>query len=134
MKRIFLFALLAGICFSCTKEVAAPDSGAATTIFFQDSNVEISNFSAAPGDNSNVLLNFSAQVSGNVASMELMSGSNINTFCTIYHIPLLSNNLVQSFAFNDSQPKGNPVYYMIRYTLKDGSFGGFSPVYTFNIH
>ncbi|MEO8116209.1 MAG: hypothetical protein ABI653_01095 [Bacteroidota bacterium] len=133
MKRIFLFLMIAGVCFSCTKEVAAPQTGAATDIFFRDANIEISSFTASSNEKSGVILNFSTQISSNVASMELMSGENTNTFCTIFKIPVLANSLMQTFSFNDNQPKGNPVYYMVRYTLKDGSFGGFSPVYTFYI-
>jgi len=125
--------MLAGIFFSCTKEVATPQSGAATNVFFQDSNIEISNFIASSNDKSGVIVNFSTQISGNVATMELMSGENMNTFCTIYLIPVQANNQVQTFSFNDIQPKGNPVYYMVRYTLKDGTLGGFSPVYTFHL-
>ena len=125
--------MMAGIFFSCTKEVAAPQSGAATNVFFHDTNIEISNFIASTNDKAGVILNFSTKISGNVGAMELMSGENINTFCTIYNIPVQANNQVQTFSFNDIQPKGNPVYYMVRYTLKDGTLGGFSPVYTFHI-
>ncbi len=128
-----LFIMLAGVFFSCTKEVPAPQTGAATEIFFRDNNIEISNFTAISNDETGVLLNFLTQISGNVASMELMSGENTNTFCTIYHIPIQATNTIQTFSFDDHQPKGNPVYYMVRYTLKDGTFGGFSPVYTFYI-
>ena len=128
-----LFIVLAGIFFSCSKDVAVHGNDTSTNIFFHDGNIEISNFTGSQNGSYSVSLNFSIQASANVSKMELMSGENTNVFCTVYHIPIQANNSIQTFSFNDSQPKGNPVFYMVRYTLKDGSFGGFSPVYTFYI-
>ncbi len=129
MKRVFYLFLLAGISFCCKKEAVSPTSQPGNSVFFKDNNLVVSNFTATPEQDGSIEVNFLTQILGNVSKVELMSGENTNTFCTIYILPLQSNSAIQAFSFDDSHPKGNPVYYMIRYQLADGSFGGFSPVY-----
>lgn len=133
MRKTLLFIMLAGICLSCTKNVAVPNNETESNIFFRDANIEISNFTASQSGSSGVSFNFNIQASDNVSKMELMCGENTNVFCTVYHIPIQANNSIQFFSFTDTQPKGNPAFYIVRYTLKDGTFGGFSPVYTFYV-
>lgn len=130
MKKVFYLFLLAGISFCCKKEAVSPNNQPGNAIFFKDNNLVVSNFSASPEQDGSIEVTFTTQILGKVSKVELMSGENTNTFCTIYILPLQLNSNIQAFSFDDKHPKGNPVYYMIRYQMEDGTFGGFSRVYT----
>lgn len=126
-----LFGLFAGALFlvSCsTKDVAAP-----VKAFYQDANVSVQELEANLSDNNTAInVSFSTLYLKNIQKIEIMSSGDNTNFCTrktfTINNPSESN---QVFDFVDTDIKGTPMYYMLRFMDMDNNWS-YSTVYTYD--
>ena len=134
MKK-FLLVITTGLCLvSCTKNVSAPEPGAANqNVFFQDANVAIENMIAEPSESNTVTINFSTAFENNLSRIELMSSTTTSTFCTAQSVDLSGNSSSRkSYTFSDANAKGNTMYYLLRFKDNNGNWA-YSPYLTVKV-
>ena len=127
MKKILL-AILAGVSIaSCTKTISTPSGVANQNVFFKDADVIVENMVAVPTTNSSITINFSTKFENNISRIELMSSATASTFCTTQAIDVTGNSSVKkNYSFNDSNLKGNIMYYLLRFKNNNGNWS-YSP-------
>ncbi len=133
MKKLstYLFAVI--LLASCTKEaINAPEtSQAASPVFYKDANIAVSNFSLAQSGSTEVEVKYNTLYENNVAKIELMSGKDANSFCAIeVYEPKANSNSLKQYKFEDSNLKGETMYYMLRFTYTNGewSYSGYKTI------
>ena len=127
MKKILL-AILTGVSIaSCTKTISTPSGVANQNVFFKDADVIVENMVAVPTTNSSITINFSTKFENNISRIELMSSATASTFCTTQAIDVTGNSSVKkNYSFNDSNLKGNIMYYLLRFKNNNGDWS-YSP-------
>jgi len=127
MKKILL-AILTGVSIaSCTKTISTPSGVANQNVFFKDADVIVENMVAVPTTNSSITINFSTKFENNISRIELMSSATASTFCTTQAIDVTGNSSVKkNYSFNDSNLKGNIMYYLLRFKNNNGNWS-YSP-------
>ncbi|MBS1746893.1 MAG: hypothetical protein JST21_12050 [Bacteroidetes bacterium] len=122
MKK-FLLVITTGICLvSCSKNVSKP--GAANqNVFFQDANVSVENMIAESPASSTVTISFTTAFENNLSSIELMSGTTTNNFCTAKSVDLSGNSSTKkNYTFSDSNAKSSTMYYLLRFKDNNGNW------------
>jgi len=127
MKKILL-AILTGVSIaSCTKTISTPSGVANQNVFFKDADVIVENMVAVPTTNSSITINFSTKFENNISRIDLMSSATASTFCTTQAIDVTGNSSVKkNYSFNDSNLKGNIMYYLLRFKNNNGNWS-YSP-------
>ncbi len=134
MKKFLFLLCFQVLLMACNKEELTP---AATTqsqvaaVKYEDANISIVNFKAEKIRDSQLIVSFSTLYEKNIKKIELMTGNTPNNLCAIYHEDK-SKDSFQSLEYVvvDQISKGAIIYYMIRFTLKNGDWG-FTPVYKY---
>jgi len=128
MKRHLIIGLLVALGFaSCSKEASTPQLTAETskTVSYKDANIAISQMQASSNSTKDqVEVSFTTLYEQGVAKIELMSGDSQNYLCSIYSVDLAGNSAQnKNYAIADTHPKAGTMYYMVRFTLNNGSWG-----------
>lgn len=126
-----LFGLFAGalLFVSCsTKDVAAP-----VNTFYHDDNVSVEAFEVKINDNNSAInISFSTLYLNNIQQVEIMSSADNSHFCTRKTFTISSSSdSKQFFEFTDTDIKGTPMYYMLRFMDTEGNWS-YSTIYTYN--
>ena len=127
MKKTLLVILTGVSIASCTKTISTPSGVANQNVFFKDADVIVENMVAVPTTNSSITINFSTKFENNISRIELMSSATGSTFCTTQAIDVTGNSSVKkNYSFNDSNLKGNTMYYLLRFKNNNGDWS-YSP-------
>lgn len=128
MKKFLQFTLLVVLFTSCSKQndliEPASDITVANQLFFQDVNLAVYAIKASNNNSTGVKIDFSTLYEKNISKLELMSGETPNYLCAIHTENLSANSTqLKSYQVIDANPKASTMYYMIRYSLKNGDWG-----------
>lgn len=128
MKKFLQFTLLLVLFTSCSKQndlvEPASDVTIANQLFFQDVNLAVYAIKASNNNSTGVKIDFSTLYEKNISKLELMSGETPNYLCAIHTENLSANSTqLKSYRVIDANPKASTMYYMIRYSLKNGDWG-----------
>lgn len=133
MRRTITLLLGVFICIATSCQKDAPVTPKKNTTGQSDSNgmpVTFASFSGASG-NGNITISFSTTFEKNVAYFEIFSGETGNLLCKIGKVSPAdngNNTSLEQYQFVDTQPKGNPTYYMIGYVCANDSTYYYDPV------
>ncbi len=133
MKKYLVIVLSVSLLVSCSKkDVTAPETH--NSFYYQDNGVGQLSMDATQTAASTITVNFRTSYQKQVQKIELMSSGDTNHFCSIDVISVNGDsNTPTSYSFNDTQLKGDPMYYMLRITYTNGDWS-FTPVYTVNVN
>ena len=128
MKKFLQLALVAILFASCSKQndliEPAIDPVGANQLFFQDINLAVYSIKASNSNSTGVKIDFSTLYEKNITKLELMSGETPNYLCAIHTENLSANSTqLKSYQVIEANPKASTMYYMIRYSLKNGDWG-----------
>lgn len=131
MTKFSVFVLSVLILTSCSKkDIGTPDSETQSIIFYQDSNVGVLDLGASQTSSNSISVSFKTSFEKDVAKIEIMSSGDANNFCTVDVININENSSgTKSYSFSDTKLKGNPMFYMLRFTYSNGDWG-YTPYYT----
>jgi len=136
MKALLAVLITGMIMTSCSKkEVTAPEQSASSAgIFYRDNNIAVSDMNSEQVNATTLDIHFATLYQNNIQTIEVMSGSSENQLCSIFSENVTSNSeSVKKYTVTDSHLKGTTMYYMIRYSLTDGTWG-YTPLLTVEIH
>ena len=123
MKSLIAVLSLSVILVSCSKQALVIPQ-ATQNIFYKDGNIAVSSMTAVKKDAATVTVNFATLYQNNIQKIELMSGTSENQLCTINAMDIKCNSHdTQSYTVDDTNLKGQTMYYMLRYTLTTGDWG-----------
>jgi hypothetical protein len=127
MKKILPLIIAITVFASCSKEASViepTDSTSINQLFFKDNNLAVYSISAGIGTTTSNKIDFSTLYEKNITKLELMSGETPNYLCAIYSANLSANSSqLKNYSVVENNPKGNTMYYMIRYSLANGDWG-----------
>jgi hypothetical protein len=125
MKNLLAAVCLIVLMTSCSKQATLTEetvTNSTSALFFKDANLTVSSFTAATFG-SYVQLNVTTLAENNISKLEIMSGDTPNTLCSIYSTASSNSQQAKNYLVTDKSVKSSTMYYMIRYTLKNGDWG-----------
>ena len=122
------------LCISCTKkDLVTPDTKDPETYYYQDSYVGVLNLDAKQAGDNLITVSFKTSYEKGIAKIELMSSGDKSNFCTIKVMyPNENSANAKLYSFADTQIKGNPMYYLLRFTYSNGDWG-YTPYYSIQL-
>jgi len=124
MKILIAVLSISVILISCSKQAQVIPQTTQKTTFYKDANIAVSAMSATQKDAATVTVNFATAYETNIKKIEVMSGTTQNQLCAISEVNVTGNsNTSVNYSVDDTNLKGNTMYYMLRYTLNTGDWG-----------
>ena len=135
MFKCILFVLSVSLCMSCSKkDLVTPETNNPVDFFYQDSNVGVLDLEAKQSSSSLITVNFKTSYEKGITKIELMSSGDKNNFCAIQVIYTSENSTnAKTYSFDDNKIKGNPMYYLLRFTYSNGDWG-YTPYYSIQLN
>jgi len=135
MNKCILFVLSVSLFMSCSKkDLVTPETSNPADFFYQDSNVGVLDLEAKQSSSSLITVNFKTSYEKGITKIELMSSGDKSNFCAIQVIYTSQNSTnAKTYSFDDDKIKGNPMYYMLRFTYSNGDWG-YTPYYSIQLN
>ena len=124
MKSLIAVLSLSVILISCSKQALVVPQNTQTQLFYKDGNIAVSEMKAVQKDASTVTVSFATLYETNIQKIEIMSGNTTTQLCTIGELDVPGNSdKPANYTIEDTNLKGQTMYYMLRYTLTTGDWG-----------
>lgn len=132
--RKFLAPLILGVFFiGCASKDATTPIKNENQIFFKDGNIAITDLKLQQSGNESVVIDFTTLYEKNVTKIELMSGEDLNTFCSIAVMEVKENSYQKKvYEVIDDDTKSDVMHYMFRFTYSNGKWS-YSPTTTIQL-
>lgn len=122
MKSILPALLVVLLLGGCAKQVdMQANTSNQQNVILKNPNISVVNVSAVQTASGQVTFKFSTEYEKDLASIELLSGSDETLFCQIYEEQKEGNSIkLKHYTIVDNNAKGPSTFYMIKYTTSTG--------------